>query len=314
MKKILFFFASALMLAACENYYIDKNLGGSDYNPTDVRTVDYTLTDADYKNIVSNKENVAIALAECTPEDSSAYTALLQVANDLAFNNVAVADVYVPAFLAAKFPQFSKGSLFNVTYKTTTGRPAYLSTFANTTKYTLSPADYETIWEGKTGINYLTPATMSNLTSVLPEEGEAGDILAVVYEYKSQEPIFETEEEDVPQGFFDGTPESRGFYTTSEAIAAAEAGLIAKGDSMIDAGVNEGDYVVIRKQNTASDGDYVVALYEGLNNLKELVVDNGRYILRSCNEDKETYPDIYPRDLKIQGVAVCVMHRLKKRR
>ena len=68
--------------------------------------------------------------------------------------------------------------------------------------------------------------------------------------------------------------------------------LIAKGDSMIDAGVNEGDYVVIRKQNTASDGDYVVALYEGLNNLKELVVDNGRYILRSCNEDKETYPDI----------------------
>ena len=74
--------------------------------------------------------------------------------------------------------------------------------------------------------------------------------------------------------------------------------LIAKGDSMIDAGVNEGDYVVIRKQNTASDGDYVVALYEGLNNLKELVVDNGKYILRSCNEDKESYPDIYPRDLK----------------
>ena len=90
--------------------------------------------------------------------------------------------------------------------------------------------------------------------------------------------------------------------------------LIAKGDSMVDAGVNEGDYVVIRKQNTASDGDYVVALYEGLNNLKELVVDNGKYILRSRNEDKETYPDIYPIDLKIQGVAVCVMHRLKKRR
>ena len=50
--------------------------------------------------------------------------------------------------------------------------------------------------------------------------------------------------------------------------------LIAKGDSMIDAGVNEGDYVVIRKQNTASDGDYVVALYEGLNNLTELVGDS----------------------------------------
>ena len=31
--------------------------------------------------------------------------------------------------------------------------------------------------------------------------------------------------------------------------------LIAKGDSMIDTGVNEGDYVVIRKQNTANDGE-----------------------------------------------------------
>ena len=90
--------------------------------------------------------------------------------------------------------------------------------------------------------------------------------------------------------------------------------LIAKGDSMVDAGVNEGDYVVIRKQNTANEGDYVVALYEGLNNLKELARgDNGRYILRSCNEDKVTYPDIYPNDLSIQGVAVCVMHKLLRR-
>ena len=90
--------------------------------------------------------------------------------------------------------------------------------------------------------------------------------------------------------------------------------LIAKGDSMVDAGVNEGDYVVIRKQNTANEGDYVVALYEGLNNLKELARDdNGRYILRSCNEDKVTYPDIYPNDLRIQGVAVCVMHKLLRR-
>ena len=105
------------MLASCENYYIDKNLGGSDYNPTDVRTIDYTLTDADYKAIVSNKTNEALALAECTPEDSSAYTAFLQIAKDLAFNKLAVADVYVPAYLAAKYPQLSKGSLFNITAK-----------------------------------------------------------------------------------------------------------------------------------------------------------------------------------------------------
>ena len=239
MKKVLFFLASTLMLASCENYFIDKNLGGSDYNPTDVRTVDYTLTDADYKNIVTNKSNIALALAECTPEDSSAYTAFLQIATDLAFNKTAVADVYVPAFLTAKFPQFSKGSLFNITYKTCDGAPAYLSTFAATTKYALSVEDYDAIWgEGKTGTYYLTPATVMQLTSVLPAEAEEGAVLAVVYDYKDTEPSFGGGNgNDAPKGFFDGTPETRGFYTTSEAIAAVDAGMISTGDSLKVGGI-----------------------------------------------------------------------------
>ena len=89
--------------------------------------------------------------------------------------------------------------------------------------------------------------------------------------------------------------------------------LIAKGNSMIDAGIHQGDYVVIRKQNTANIGDYVVALYNGLNNLKELAYEDNRYILRSCNEDKDTYPDIPVKNLQVQGVAVCVMHSFIKR-
>ena len=227
------------MLASCENYYIDKNLGGSDFNPTDVRTIDYTLTDADYKAIVSNKTNEALALAECTPEDSSAYTAFLQIAQDLAFNKVAVADIYVPAYLAAKYPQLSKGSLFNITYKNSEGAPAYLKDFAVTSKYTLSVADYEAIWgEGKEGTYYLTPATVMSLTSVLPAEAENGAILAVVYDYKDTEPVFgKVEDEETPKGFFDGTAETRGFYTTSEAIAAVDAGMIVKDDSIKVGGI-----------------------------------------------------------------------------
>ena len=246
MKKVLFFLASALILASCENFYIDQNLGGSDYNPTDVRTIDYTLTDADYASIVSNKDNVALALAECPVDtltgaitDSAAYNAFLQIATDLAFNKQAPADLYVPAFLAAKFPQLSKGSLFNITYKNCEGAPEYLTTFAATTKYTLSVADYETIWgEGKGGIYYLTPATMMGLTSVLPTEAEEGAILAVVYDYKDTEPSFGGgNSDDAPKGFFDGTAESRGFYTTSEAIAAVDAGNIVKDDSIKVGGI-----------------------------------------------------------------------------
>ena len=90
--------------------------------------------------------------------------------------------------------------------------------------------------------------------------------------------------------------------------------LIAKGESMVDARIHPGDYVVIRKQNTAEIGDIVVALDRGVNNLKVLDYDKKKnaYFLRSCNEDKERYADIYPEQLQIQGVAVCVTHKLGK--
>ena len=86
--------------------------------------------------------------------------------------------------------------------------------------------------------------------------------------------------------------------------------LIAKGESMIDAGINPGDYVIVRKQNTANNGDIVVALYNGLNNLKKLVKENNHILLRSCNSNKDIFPDIPVDDLQIQGVAVGFYHSL----
>ena len=90
--------------------------------------------------------------------------------------------------------------------------------------------------------------------------------------------------------------------------------LIAKGESMVDAGIYPGDYVVVRKQQTATTGDIVVALYEEVNNLKVFIKDdkNKRFILRSCNKDKINYPDIIVDKLDIQGVAVSVTHKLDK--
>lgn len=88
---------------------------------------------------------------------------------------------------------------------------------------------------------------------------------------------------------------------------------ISKGESMINAGIRHGNYVVIRKQSTANIGDYVVALYNGLNNLKKLAHKDGKYLLRSCNDDKDSYPDIHVNNLQVQGVAVCVMHSLIKK-
>ncbi len=86
--------------------------------------------------------------------------------------------------------------------------------------------------------------------------------------------------------------------------------LIAKGESMTGAGVFPGDYVIVRCQKTARPGDLIIALSEGKNNLKQLALDEEgeRYILRSCNPDRDAYPDIVTEQLEIQGIAIGVYH------
>ena len=87
--------------------------------------------------------------------------------------------------------------------------------------------------------------------------------------------------------------------------------LIAKGESMIGAGIFPGDYVFVRRQETANEGDLVIALFDGKNNLKKLGLDPKRkkYILHSCNPDIEAYPDIVVDELLIQGVVKGAYHR-----
>ena len=90
--------------------------------------------------------------------------------------------------------------------------------------------------------------------------------------------------------------------------------LKADGDSMTDAGIDNGDMVVIRKQSSANVGDIVVALDEHQLNTLKLYAgvdeETGEVILRYCN--KEQYPDkeIRVRELVVQGVAEHVIKAL----
>ena len=65
--------------------------------------------------------------------------------------------------------------------------------------------------------------------------------------------------------------------------------LKANGDSMVDAGIEDGDWIVVRKQTDANEGDIVVALFEGLNNLKYFYWNKKKNcaVLRSANKAKE---------------------------
>lgn len=83
-------------------------------------------------------------------------------------------------------------------------------------------------------------------------------------------------------------------------------GLYANGNSMINAGIEDGDLVFIRKQNTAEEGQIIVALVNDETTLKRFYKDtkNKKFILHPENEK---YEDIIVDDLIIQGIVTKVL-------
>lgn len=76
------------------------------------------------------------------------------------------------------------------------------------------------------------------------------------------------------------------------------------GDSMIDIGIRKGDLIVVRKQNTADDGEVVVAMVNGETTLKRLYHDGKDIILHPENKKMN---DIRVKSCEVQGVLVsCI--------
>ena len=81
-----------------------------------------------------------------------------------------------------------------------------------------------------------------------------------------------------------------------------------KGDSMIDAGILEGDLAVVEWRTNARPGDIVVALVDGELTLKYLERDKQGHYLRAANA---AYPAIRAQgELEISGVMVGLVRRL----
>lgn len=85
--------------------------------------------------------------------------------------------------------------------------------------------------------------------------------------------------------------------------------LRASGDSMIEAGIDDGDLVVIRKQIFADDGDIIVALVDNQNTLKRLYHDNKNKKIILHPENRKL-KDIVVDECTIQGVACHVIKAL----
>lgn len=83
--------------------------------------------------------------------------------------------------------------------------------------------------------------------------------------------------------------------------------LQVKGDSMIDDGILDGDYVVIEEQEEVRDGDIVVALLDnGLATLKRFFREATRVRLQPANA---TMQPIYATNVRIQGRCVGLIRQ-----
>jgi repressor LexA len=99
-------------------------------------------------------------------------------------------------------------------------------------------------------------------------------------------------------------PLSKSFLGSNDYFA-----LKVEGDSMIEAGINTGDYVIIRKTNAAENGKIVVALIDDREATLKRMRKKGQSIaLESANPAYET--KIYnPERVKIQGVLASLYRK-----
>ena len=85
--------------------------------------------------------------------------------------------------------------------------------------------------------------------------------------------------------------------------------LRARGDSMMGAGIDDGDMVLVRQQNDAPEGKIVVALVDGEATLKRFYSTDRDGVYR-LHPENEAYEDIIVEHLSIQGVATNVIKTL----
>lgn len=86
--------------------------------------------------------------------------------------------------------------------------------------------------------------------------------------------------------------------------------LMAKGDSMINAGINDGDYVIVRQQPSAEEGQIVVAMVEdGECTLKRYYKDKRRKKIR-LHPENEKMKDMFFDNIEIQGVVLKVIKNI----
>lgn len=106
-------------------------------------------------------------------------------------------------------------------------------------------------------------------------------------------------------------------YTDPNAVFSVDPNMVSpkkrsyvlqvKGDSMVEDGILDGDFVVVEEANQARDGDIVVAMINnGIVTLKRFFKEPGRVRLQPANSSMRP---IYAKDVTIQGRVTSVIRK-----
>ena len=300
-KSLLIAGGAMLAMASCsENSWNDLYLDGFEggYTPTDVRTVEYTLTAADYTRISENRFNKALA----AKQDVSDALAAVKTQNYL--NASIPAEEYIPNLLKdSLFTYFalSDGSAINLTYREAGELPETMLKINSAKEYIISDEDYQTIYgsadDYASSFSPSHPAS-SGIPKVLADafdDAEEGDYVIVNYNNSDTDPVFG----DVP------TPPVPEFTMSSVLTPDLAAGddVTVNGvvTAVCNAGIiltdNAGSILVYANGFPAADynvGDQVIATgtLSSYKNCLQLPYDDN---LQKAGKQAYTYPA--PKDL-----------------
>ncbi len=100
------------------------------------------------------------------------------------------------------------------------------------------------------------------------------------------------------------------FLQVDKNIAGEDGNIVAVravGDSMLDAGINSGDYILVQFTDNVRSGDRVAAIVGDMVTVKRLERREGVTILYPENKDPKYKPIVLREDFKIAGRVLCVI-------
>ncbi|MDE6007284.1 MAG: hypothetical protein K2G67_07005 [Muribaculaceae bacterium] len=201
-KNLLVAAGALLVMSSCsENSWNDMYLDGFEggKTPTDVQTIKYTLTDADYARIADNRFNKALA------EQNGVSKELAAVKTQKYLNAAIPAEEYIPNLLKDSLFQYftlSDGSAINLTYNEAGELPALMVGLNAAKEYIVSDADYQIIYGSRddyTAAFSPSHPAATNIPKILNEnldDATEGDYVVVNYNNSDVDPVFN--QPDVP--------------------------------------------------------------------------------------------------------------------